>query len=264
MIHRSGHLASKSASRLARISAWCLLVRGAAMRLQAVLCLAVLSTFAACAEPQTSDDPEQGSYEGVDEDVDPTIPMDDGKADIPRYAIPTDLPQLQAPEIIVSLDGLTVHVFDRVTGFNRVYPAGVGVKGASGRSITPTGHFQTGADGTDPWWYVARRTNPEYFGGFPFLRLTAENSDGANTYALHGPITTPLIRGYVSHGCVRMASRNIIDLYWMVNDHTNIPVTIQKEVELDAAGAKVDVGKTPTLWALGDAIAYGASVGPRD
>lgn len=215
-----------------------------------------------CATPTEIDDPEEGAYEGVDFDAEnPGAPMDDGKSDAPHYAIPTDLPQLTAPEIIVSLDGLTVHLFDRDTGFQAVYPAGVGVK-HNGRSITPVGHFESGADLGDSWWYVPRRTNPDYFGGFPFLRLTAENSQGANTYALHGPITTPLQRGYVSHGCVRMAGNDIVRLFWMVKQHPSIPVTIQKEVELDAAGHKVDVGKTPVLWGPGDVISYGASVGP--
>ncbi len=217
-----------------------------------------------CATPESEiDDPEAGmGFDGVEDDVD-TV-MDDGKSDLPRYATPTNLPTLVAPEIIVSLDGLTVHLFDRETGFQAVYPAGVGVKNSNGRSITPTGHFASGSDKTDTWWYVARRTNPEYFGGFPFLRLTAENSAGANTYALHGPITEKLIRGYVSHGCVRMAAQNIIDLFTMVKTHPDTPVTIQREVELDADGAKVDVGKTPVLWDVGEDIAYGRSVGPRD
>jgi hypothetical protein len=215
-----------------------------------------------CADTAIPDDPEQGSFEGVDEDADPTIPMDDGKSDAPRYEVPADLPKLVAPEIIVSLDGLTVHLFDRQTGFNVVYPAGVGVK-SNGRSITPRGHFKTGPDIKDFWWYVPRRTNPEYFAGLPFLRLTARNTMGANTYALHGPITETLIRGYVSHGCVRMARQNIIDLFWMVNSHPNTPVTIQTEVELDAQGRRVDVGMTPALYAPGQPIRFGASVGPR-
>jgi lipoprotein-anchoring transpeptidase ErfK/SrfK len=167
-----------------------------------------------------------------------------------------------APEIIVSLDGLTVHFFDRATGFQRVYPAGVGVK-VNGKSITPVGHFASGANAADPWWYVARRNVPDYFGGFPFLRLTARNRDGANTYALHGPITAVLQRGYVSHGCVRMQPDDVIRVFWMVKRHPSTPVTIQREVERDAAGNVVDVGRTPRLWAPGAAIAYGASVGPR-
>jgi L,D-transpeptidase-like protein len=228
--------------------------------------LALALSISACATDDSQPDPEDGEgYDGVGYDQDnPDANLDDGKSDAPHYTIPTDLPHLVAPEIIVSLDGLTVHLFDRETGFQAVYPAGVGIKNSNGRSITPTGHFASGADNTDTWFYVARRTNPEYFGGFPFLRLTAENSDGANTYGLHGPITEKLIRGYVSHGCVRMASQNIIDLFWMVKAHPDTPVTIQREVELDADGAKVDVGKTPALWDVGETIAFGKSVGPRD
>ncbi|MDQ3333696.1 MAG: L,D-transpeptidase [Myxococcota bacterium] len=217
-----------------------------------------------CAEAPAGDDPEEGSSEGVDFDQDnPDSPLFDEKSDAPRYAIPTDLPQLVSPEVIVSLDGLTVHFFDRATGFQQIYPAGVGVKNSDGRSITPTGHFAAGDNTADSWWYVARRTVPEYFAGFPFLRLTARNSAGAATYGLHGPITEQLIRGYVSHGCVRMRSEDIIRLFWMAKQHPSMPVTIQKEVERDANGKKVDVGRTPALWAEGAAIQYGASVGPR-
>jgi hypothetical protein len=223
-----------------------------------------LCVVTACVDVPGSDDPEEGSGEGVDFDEEnPNAPLDDGKSDIPRYAIPTGLPQLVAPEVIVSLDGLTVHFFDRATGFSRVYPAGVGTKNSAGKSITPIGHFATSDNTMDTWWYVARRTVPDYFGGFPFLRITAENSDGANTYALHGPITAELIRGYVSHGCVRMASDDIIRLFWMAKSHASMPVTIQKEVERDAHGAKVDVGRTPKLYPVGAPINYGASVGPR-
>jgi lipoprotein-anchoring transpeptidase ErfK/SrfK len=236
------------------------------MRLGFLACTFAIAA-SACASPDDGiaiDDPEEGSYEGVDYDAEhPGAPLDDDKSDAPRYAIPTDLPQLVAPEIIVSLDGLTVHLFDRATGFSAVYPTGVGVKNSKGRSITPTGHFATGADTSDSWWYVSRRTVPEHFGGFPFLRLTVENSEGANTYALHGPITAVLQRGYVSHGCMRMKGNDIVRLFWMVKQHADTPVTIQREVELDAAGNRVDVGRTPVLWAVGEEIDYGASVGPR-
>jgi hypothetical protein len=225
--------------------------------------LSVIALVVGCAEGEGVD-PELGIGEGVEYDEDnPNAPMDDGKSDAPRYAIPTDLPMLVAPEIIVSLDGLTVHLFDRATGFSAVYPAGVGVKNARGRSITPTGHFKTGSNPADAWWFAARRTVPEYFGGFPFLRLTARNSAGSNTYGLHGPIEATLTRGYVSHGCVRMASNDIIRLFWMVKHHPSIPVTIQREVELDAKGNKVDVGTKPTLYAPGAQIQFGASVGAR-
>jgi hypothetical protein len=228
--------------------------------------LALALSISACATDDSIPDPEDGEgYDGVGYDQDnPDANLDDGKSDAPHYQVPTDLPHLVAPEIIVSLDGLTVHLFDRASGFQAVYPAGVGEKDSHGKSITPTGHFTTGAMGVETsWWYVPRRTVPDYFAGLPFLRLTARNSAGANTYALHGPITASLIRGYVSHGCVRMAKNDIIRLFWMVNGHWSTSVTIQKEVELDAQGHKVDVGTTPALWAPGATIAYGASVGPR-
>jgi hypothetical protein len=230
-------------------------------RLVALLSLAALAV--GCTDSEIGD-PENGSGEGVDYDADnPNGVMDDGKSDAPRYSVPTDLPMLVAPEIIVSLDGLTVHIFDRATGFQAVYPAGVGTKNSRGVSSTPAGHFKTGSNSADPWWYVPRRTVPEYFGGLPFLRLTARNFEGANTYALHGPITETLIRGYVSHGCIRMRANDIIRLFWMVKNFPNTPVTFQREIEKDAAGKPVDVGMTPKLWAVGEQIQFGASVGTR-
>jgi lipoprotein-anchoring transpeptidase ErfK/SrfK len=230
-------------------------------RLVALISLAALAV--GCTDSEL-DDPEVGSGEGVDYDSEnPNGVMDDGKSDAPRYTVPTDLPELVAPEIIVSLDGLSVHLFDRATGWQAVFPAGVGTKNSRGISITPAGHFKTGGNPEDPWWYVPRRTLPEYFAGLPFLRLTARNSAGENTYALHGPITSTLIRGYVSHGCIRMRANDIIRLFWIMKKHPNAPVTIQREVEKDAAGVRVDVGTTPKLWAVGQQIQFGASVGPR-
>jgi hypothetical protein len=222
------------------------------------------TTVSACATNEPSDDPEGDYFEGVEADeIDPGANLDDGKSDIAAYAIPSNLPKLVAPEIIVSLKGLTVHLFDRTTGFSKVYPAGPGVLGSNGRSITPVGHFKTGADTNDGFWYAPRRTNPAHFAGLPFLRLTARNSRGEQTYALHGPITAQLVRGYVSHGCVRMARQDIIDLFWMAKKTSNTPVTIQQELEIDAGGNAVNVGMTPTLFAKGATIPFGDSVGPR-
>jgi hypothetical protein len=86
---------------------------------------------------------------------------------------------------------------------------------------------------------------------------------GANTYALHGPITATLIRGFVSHGCVRMRPADVIRIFWIMKKHPSAPVTIQREVEKDANGKRVDVGMTPALYPVGAPIPYGASVGPR-
>lgn len=204
----------------------------------------------------------------------------EGKADMPKtYEVPTNLPALERPEVIVSLDGLTVHLFDRVTGFNRVYPAGVGTKNSAGKSITPTGFFKTAGDTSDTWYYTSRRYSPDYFGGFPFLRLNAKSSAGEETYGLHGPISYScpsggqscgllsrkwvLKRGYVSHGCVRMAKNDVIEAFWIIKNHPSTPVAIQKEKELDAAGKIVDVGMTPELFDVGEPLQYG-SCGKRE
>jgi lipoprotein-anchoring transpeptidase ErfK/SrfK len=159
-----------------------------------------------------------------------------------------DLPTLVAPEIVVSLQGRTVHLFDRETGFSVVYPAMVGYLDRDGRSVTPTGRFTTGPDVDDRWWYMERRTRPALFGGYPFLRITAKNRRGKEVYGLHGPIHhhNPG-RGFMTRGCVRLAEQHILDLYEMVRRHPSTPVTIQEEVERDARGRVVDVGMTPAL-----------------
>lgn len=227
-----------------------------------VACAVSAASFSGCAITDDAD-PEVGDGEGVDFDEDGASELEDSKADRTSYMIPTGLPRLAAPEIIVSLTGLTVHLFDRETGFSAVYPAGVGTKNSRGLSITPDGHFRTGTNPRDRWWFVERRSVPAYFAGLPFLRLDVLNSRGVPTYGLHGPITENLIRGYVSHGCVRMAKDDVINLFWMVREHTQVPVTIQQEVEKDANGQVVDVGTSPALYPVGAQINFGASVGPR-
>ncbi|MGE0791741.1 MAG: L,D-transpeptidase [Sandaracinaceae bacterium] len=230
------------------------------------LCGSVLALAGCALDPASNYEEENGDYfEGVayDEGI-AELPPDFEKADrATPYTVPADLPELVSPEIIVSQANLTVHLFDRVTGFSRVYPTGVGIRGSSGNSITPVGHFTTGPDTSDRWWYTATRWSPEYFEGYPFLRLTVENSSGSNTYGLHGPITNPLMRGFVSHGCMRMEKADIVEVFYMVRGHGSTPVSIQREVELDAAGHEVDVDTEVTLWAPGDDIEFGASIGPR-
>lgn len=239
---------------------------GFMLRARPTIVLALLCS-ACAADPASSFDDENGEYfEGHAYDEGRTdMPPGFEKADLAApYDVPEDLPELVRPEIIVSLENLTVHLFDRETGFSEVYATGVGTLGSSGRSITPTGHFATSPDTSDRWWYIATRWEPAYFEGYPFLRLTAENSRGWNTYGLHGPITNPLMRGYVSHGCMRMGKVDLVRLFFMVREHASTPVTIQQETELDAAGNPVDLDSEVTLWGPDDEIEYGASVGPRD
>lgn len=219
-------------------------------------------------------DPEPPGEGVAYDEQHPGADVGPGKADLPKtYEVPDELPELERPEVIVSLDGLSVHLFDRVTGFSKVYPTGVGAIGSSGKSYTPTGFFHTMNPDTDGWYFIARRYTPEYFGGFPFLRLNIENSKGYHTYGLHGPITYScpeggsdcdlvdrdwfLVRDFVSHGCMRMEIDGIVELFWSLRDFGYVPVSIQQEVELDALGEPVDVGMTPALYAAGEAMPYG-------
>ncbi|MEM9191420.1 MAG: L,D-transpeptidase [Myxococcota bacterium] len=224
----------------------------------------LIATMPACAVEVGADDPEAEFGEGAPFDEDG--PYDTaGKADRPdSYEVPTDLPELEAPEVIVSLDGLTTQVFDRTTGFSRVYEVGVGRRRANGTTLTPTGHYETGPDNRDPWWYIDRRWSPEYYMGYPFLRLTVLNSRGHATYGFHGPVTQQLEVGYVSAGCIRMHREDIVELYWLLHAHPKTPITIQKEKERDAAGKLVRLGRDPVLFAADARIEYGDSVGPRN
>ena len=168
-------------------------------------------------------------------------PFDPAKADGPIYEIPSHLPRLVAPHIVVSLEGLSVELLDETSGFEKVYPTGVGAKGASGKSYTPVGEFNIGDDPADGWWFYKRRYQPAYFGGWPFLRLTAVNSRNQNTYGLHGPITAELIRGFVSHGCMRMRPADLLELFYIMINHPGAPVSIQEAVRVREDGTVVDV-----------------------
>ena len=241
------------------------------VRTLVVLGAALFWTVGACGgDGESSKVTQEEFWEGVAYDQNnPEGVVSGGKQDGygDAYDVPTDLPVLEFPEIIISTDQLTLHIFDRETGFSRVYPIGAGVLNSDGLCITPTGHFASGPDISEYWWYIPRRSVPEYFGGFPFIRLTAENSRGQNTYGIHGPITESLIRGYVSHGCIRMEGLDVVEVFYLIRDHASTPVTIQREPELDAAGEVVDLGTDVTLWEPGEDIVYGESVGdapPRD
>ena len=173
-------------------------------------------------------------------------------------AIPPVEP-LKDPAIVVSLDGLTLHLWDRAGDYDRVFPIGPGAIDETGKSKTPTGSFHTGSDTSEVkdaawgyfypckvWW-----TDPDtgehkpVFAGLPFIRLSGTPTAG---YGIHGPIDRftdgnggSLRRGYVSHGCVRMAAADIVEVYGRIHRHARTPVTIQKPVEIRADGTPVSL-----------------------
>lgn len=167
---------------------------------------------------------------------------------------------LKSPEIVISLDGLTLHLRDRAGTYDRVFPIGPGAI-ENGKSLTPIGQFYTGSNTTEVpdsrwgYYYACRimwtdsetgKASP-VFAGLPFIRLAGAPTAG---YAIHGPVdrfTAPnggsLRRGYVSHGCIRMAAEDIVEVYARIRGRARTPVRIQQEVERLEGGVAVDVAQ---------------------
>jgi len=190
-------------------------------------------------------------------------------------AIP-DLPALADPEIVVSLEGLTLHLRDRAGSYDKVFPIGPGAI-KDGISLTPvsttlpTGVFTTRtdlppvSDGPTPaqaawgwnykcrmWWTNETNEKSPVFAGLPFIRLQGPASSG---YGIHGPIDRytqqnggVLKRGFVSHGCIRMEAADLVEVYARINGK-KVEVRVQKAVERDSDGAAVDV---PTRWVMSE------------
>jgi lipoprotein-anchoring transpeptidase ErfK/SrfK len=176
--------------------------------------------------------------------------------------IPT-LTKLKSPSITVSLDGLTLHLKDLAGTYDKVFKVGVG-KIENGKSLTPVSTSASGgtfftssststvADSGWGYWYPCRIwwTDPAngqrspVFAGLPFIRLTGAPTTG---YGIHGPIDSydsanggSLRRGYVSHGCIRMAAEDIVEVYALIQG-IKAPVKVQQAVERLSDGTAVDV-----------------------
>ncbi len=184
-------------------------------------------------------------------------------------ALPEVAP-LADPLVVISLDGLTLHLTDRAGDYDRVFPIGPGAV-ESGVSLTPTSESRpegvfwarldqpAAYDSADPnramwawneacriWWTDETGKRLPVFAGLPFIRL---EGPPIAAYALHGPIdqyTAPnggeLRRGLVSHGCVRMQAADILEVYGRLRGK-RVPVRIQKAIEQLDDGTAIDVSK---------------------
>jgi len=221
--------------------------------------LALLATtaFAACDEtPADTEAPAEYSDLGLGV-------VDDLKADgnwgaaTTCKAIPALTP-LKDPMIVISLDGLTLHLTDRQGTYDKVFAIGPGAI-EKGKSLTPvstglpTGLYTTrtempkGVDGPTPaqqvwswnysckmWWKDDAGVQIPVFAGLPFIRLEGPPTLG---YGIHGPIDKytaanggTLRRGYVSHGCVRMDAVDLVEVYALIQGKKT-PVRVQQAVE---------------------------------
>jgi hypothetical protein len=190
------------------------------------------------------------------------------------------LPALKSPQIVVSLDGLTLHLTDSATGFDKVFPIGPGQikNGVSETPLStgkPGGVFYLRLDKTtgkeipdvtkpQPWtyaysckfWWHDPDTNKDVpvFAGLPFLRLEGAPSLG---YAIHGPVDSytlnsggKLRRGYVSHGCIRMEANDVLEVFARCKGK-KVPVRIQQSVERLPDSTAVDIQQR---WALSECV----------
>ncbi len=193
------------------------------------------------------------------------VSADDMKADgnwgsaLTCKTIP-NLPALPNPKITISINGLTLRLTDTSVGYDKVFPVGVGAIDAEAGSSTkgeshtywPIKAYKKNAFQLKPstntacktWW-----TDPDtgeklpVFAGLPFLSFSG-------SYAIHGPIDNfraanggNLRRGFVSHGCVRMESADILEVYARVKSSPNVPVWVQREPERTPV-EEVDVNPT--------------------
>ena len=167
------------------------------------------------------------------------------------------LPSLVNPKITLSVDGLTLHLVDAATGYDKVFPVGAGqieddetspnfgesksfeplLGGKQDYAITPSS-----IQPCKTWW-----TDPEsgakspVFAGLPFMSW-----NGA--YAVHGPIDNfraanggNLRRGFVSHGCFRMEAADVLEVYARIKAVSSTPVHVQREPERLSNGRRVDL-----------------------
>lgn len=218
--------------------------------------LVLVPWFLACAG-------DGGEEPGADDLPVGDLGGDDAKADGNWGAATTckpvpNLPRLVKPEITVSIDGLTLHLVDRTTGFDKVFPVGVGARDTDETSLTygeSLSYYPLAAYGKQDfvikpstiqpckvWW-----TDPEtgeklpVFAGLPFLSWSG-------SYAIHGPIDNyrapsggNLRRGYVSHGCVRMEAADVLEVYARIKGVASVPVHVQREPERTAAGPRIEL-----------------------
>jgi hypothetical protein len=223
--------------------------------------LLLLTVFAtACGAPEPADDSDSDALPLGDRLPDDTKADGNWGSALTCKPVP-DLPRLVNPKIIISINGLTLHLVDPATGYDKVFPVGVGaidseetsasfgeshtyyplLNGRQDFQITPS-TIQT----CKTWW-----TDPEtgerspVFAGLPFLSWNGP-------YAIHGPIDNfraanggSLRRGYVSHGCVRMESADVLEVYARIKGVAKIPVRVQREPERFADGTRSDV---PNKW----------------
>ena len=133
---------------------------------------------------------------------------------------------IYAHTVTVSLKNLVMVVRDDTGRPIEVFPVAVGALNLSGRSLTPV---------CKGWLLksnlILKRTNPVYYKGRPFIRISTVRK-GYTPLGIHIVPFRLFYRGFISHGCVQMRSRDLNKLVKLVQKE-NIKFRVINQPEID-------------------------------
>ncbi|MEW6056600.1 MAG: hypothetical protein AB1540_08285 [Bdellovibrionota bacterium] len=124
----------------------------------------------------------------------------------------------------------------------KLYPVGVGgffeahIQGSGGKTRLMTPIIRGGTVRRNTT--ISKRFEPAYFGGFPFIPLTSpdhlEGERGLEGFHIAQGALNILQRGFVSHGCVHLTERNLMELHAIVmfGKYDVVPLEATLEVSL--------------------------------
>lgn len=134
--------------------------------------------------------------------------------------------------ISVGLVDRKVIIEDSMYDIKFVFPIGVGGfdEGVlnEGRVSLLTPRFQNGV--IDQRAVISKREKPRYFDGKPFIRLLKGNDirNDMTAIGFHTEINDSFVRGFDSHGCMRLRVPDLMALHDLImdNDEQQTPITV--------------------------------------
>lgn len=134
--------------------------------------------------------------------------------------------------ITVGLVDRKVIIEDSMYDIKFVFPIGVGGfdEGVlnEGRVSLLTPRFQNGV--IDQRAVISKREKPRYFDGKPFIRLLKGNDirNDMTAIGFHTEINDSFVRGFDSHGCMRLRVPDLMALHDLImdNDEQQTPITV--------------------------------------
>jgi len=135
-------------------------------------------------------------------------------------------------QIQVGLLDRKIIISDLKHDLKMIYPIGVGAidQGVRSRSFKlETPLFSDPS--LERKWVISKRTKPEYFKGKPFLRISEKGEYTA--VGFHIQQNRELIRGFLSHGCIRMREKDLAELHSLIKKGRQLEIPIEMAYELD-------------------------------